>query len=186
MNEFHDGMLLFEISGKKVWNRVSNDSLGQHQYYEEHKNNWLSRRGIEAKIYTLKSSGGEEQLSTAYKKYSQKPDLDELLQKKFNRKNDTLLFIKEGIWFKGNDPEIDKIEWATGSYPIFRDGFPAMIIVKKIIEPAPLKFNEVQGEVMTGFQEFLESEWIGQLNKKYSVKIDNLVLDEVKKKLKNE
>jgi len=39
---------------------------------------------------------------------------------------------------------------------------------------------------MTGFQEFLESEWIGQLNKKYSVKIDNLVLDEVRKKLKNE
>ena len=186
MNEFHDGMLLFEISGKKVWNRLSNDSLGQHQYYEEHKNNWLSRRGIEAKIYALKSSGGEEQLSTAYKKYSQKPDLDYLLQKKFNRKNDTLLFIKEGIWFKGNDPEIDKIEWATGPYPILRDGFPAMIIVKKIIEPAPLKFNEVQGEVMTGFQEFLESEWIGQLNKKYSVKIDNLVLDEVKKKLKNE
>ena len=186
MNEFHDGMLLFEISGKKVWNRVSNDSLGQHQYYEEHKNNWLSRRGIEAKIYTFKSSGGEELLSTTYKKYSQKPDLDNLLQKKFNGKNDTLLFIKEDIWFKGNDPEIDKIEWATGSYPIHKDGFPAMILIKKVIEPAPLRFNEVQEEVMTGFQEFLESEWIGQLNKKYSVKIDNLVLDEVKKKLKNE
>ena len=58
MNEFHDGMLLFEISGKNVWNRVSNDSSGLHQYYEEHKNNWLSRRGIEAKIYTLKSPDG--------------------------------------------------------------------------------------------------------------------------------
>jgi peptidyl-prolyl cis-trans isomerase SurA len=61
-----------------------------------------------------------------------------------------------------------------------------MILIKKVIEPAPLRFKEVQGEVMTGFQEFLESEWIGQLNKKYSVKIDNLVLDEVKKKFKNE
>ncbi len=54
MKEFHDGMLLFEISEKKVWNRVSSDSAGLHSYYEEHKNNWLSRRGIEAKIYTLK------------------------------------------------------------------------------------------------------------------------------------
>ncbi len=51
MNEFHDGMLLFEISDKKVWNRVSNDSAGLHRYYEDHKNNWLSKRGIEAKIY---------------------------------------------------------------------------------------------------------------------------------------
>ena len=94
--------------------------------------------------------------------------------------------IKEAKWFKGDDTQIDKIEWITGSYPIIRDGYPSMIIIKKVIEPAPLKFNEVQGEVMTGFQDFLESEWIGQLNKKYSVKIDNLVLDEVKKKLKNE
>ena len=39
---------------------------------------------------------------------------------------------------------------------------------------------------MTGYQEFLENEWIRQLKKKYSVKIDNLVLEEVKKKLKNE
>jgi len=39
---------------------------------------------------------------------------------------------------------------------------------------------------MTGYQEFLENDWIGQLNKKYSVKIDTFVLDEVKKKLKNE
>ena len=43
------------ISGKNVWNRVSNDSSGLHNYYNEHKNNWLSGKGIEAEIYTLKS-----------------------------------------------------------------------------------------------------------------------------------
>jgi hypothetical protein len=49
-----------------------------------------------------------------------------------------------------------------------------------------MSYDKVQGEVMTGYQEFLESEWIRQLNKKYSVKIDNMVLYEVKKNLKNE
>ena len=39
---------------------------------------------------------------------------------------------------------------------------------------------------MTGFQDFLESEWVGQLKEKYSVKIDSLVLKEVKNKLNNE
>ena len=38
--------------------------------------------------------------------------------------------------------------------------------------------------MMTGYQEYLENEWIRQLKEKYNVKIDNLVLDEVKKKLK--
>ena len=186
MNEFHDGMLLFEISGKNVWNRVSNDSSGLHRYYEENKNKWLSRRGIEAKIYILKSPDGEQLLTTAFKKYSHKSDLDELLRKKFNRPNDTVLFIKEGTWYKGDNPEIDRTEWINGSHSFISEGFPSVILIKRVLEPSPLKFDDVQGEVMTGYQELLESEWIRQLNKKYSVKIDNLVLDEVKKKLKNE
>ncbi len=108
------------------------------------------------------------------------------LLKKFNKKNDTLLYIKEGSWYKGDNPEIDKIEWSKGPHPINYNGFPSMILIKGVIEPAPLKYEDVQGDVMTGYQESLESEWIRQLNKKYSVRIDNLVLDEVKKKLKNE
>ena len=40
--------------------------------------------------------------------------------------------------------------------------------------------------MMTGYQEYLESNWTGQLKEKYSVKIDNLVLNEVKNKLNNE
>ena len=186
MNEFHDGMLLFEISEKKVWSRVSNDSSGLHNYYEEHKNEWLSKRGIEAKIYTLKVSGGDELLSTAFNKYLQKADIDNLLSKKFNKPNDTLLFIKEGIWYSGDNNEIDKIEWLKGSHYILNNNFPSIIHIKSVLEPSPLKFELVKGEVMTGYQQFLENEWIGQLNTRYSVKVDNLVLEEVKKKLKNE
>jgi peptidyl-prolyl cis-trans isomerase SurA len=186
MNEFHDGMLLFEISGKNVWNRVSNDSSGMRNYYNEHKNNWLSGRGIEAEIYTLKVPDEEKLLSSALKKYSQRPDLDHLLLNKFNKKNDTLLFIKKGTWYKGDNPDLDKIEWISGSQTVTIDGFPSIILIKRVIEPTPLKFERVRGEVMTGYQEFLESEWIRQLNKKYSVKIDNSVLEEVKKNLKNE
>jgi peptidyl-prolyl cis-trans isomerase SurA len=186
INEFHDGMLLFEISGKKVWNRISNDSIGLHAYYEEHKNNWLSRKGIEAKIYTLKSDNGEKQLSAAFKKYSRKRDFDNIILKKFNSQKDTLLSIKEEKLFKGDDPDIDKIEWTKGSHSFRKNGFPSVILIKNVSEPSPLKYKDVQEVVMTGYQEFLESEWIGQLNKKYNVKIDNLVLEQVKKKLKNE
>jgi peptidyl-prolyl cis-trans isomerase SurA len=186
MKEFHDGMILFEISGKNVWNRVSNDSSGLHRYYEENKNNWLSRRAIDAKIYTLKSPDGEKLLSSAVNKYSQKADIDYKLNTKFNATNDTLLFIKEGTWYKGDKTELDGMEWSEGWHSISYNGFPSMVLIKRVIEPVPLKFDAVQSEVMTGYQDFLENEWVGQLNKKYTVKIDNLILDEVKKKLKNE
>jgi peptidyl-prolyl cis-trans isomerase SurA len=184
IDEFHDGMLLFEISGKKVWNKVSSDTTGLRAYYEENKNKWLSRNGIDAKVYTLKITGGDNLLLTAFKKYSDKPDFDDLLLKKFNKNNDTLLFIKEGRWFHGDNTEIDKIAWETGQHSFIQDGFPSIIVIKKVLEPSPLKFNEVRSDIAAGYQEFLEKDWVRQLNKKYNVKIDNMVLEEVKKKLK--
>jgi peptidyl-prolyl cis-trans isomerase SurA len=183
MNEFHDGILLFEISEKKVWNRVSNDTLGLRKYYDDHKNSYLSPLGIEAKIYTLKSLKGEKSLSSAYNKYSKKPDTDKKLLDKLNKNGDTLLIIKEGKWFKGDDKEIDKLQWQTGSQHFIKDGFPSVILINKVIEPLPLKLDTVRGEMITEYQVYLENEWVKQLKEKYSVKIDSLVFDEIKKKI---
>jgi len=186
MNEFHDGMLLFEISGKKVWNKVSTDSIGLKSFYEEHKNNYLSKKGIDARIYTLKDKEGEKALAAAFKKYNGKPEMDKLLLKKFNKKKDSLLIITEGRWFKGTDNEIDKVEWKEGIHPFTKAGYPSILAISKVIEPVPLSYTEVQGEMMTLYQEYLEKEWTEQLKEKYSVKIDNSVLEEVKKTTKNE
>jgi peptidyl-prolyl cis-trans isomerase SurA len=186
MNEFHDGILLFEISEKKVWNRVSNDTAGLQRYYENNKKDYLTSESIDAKIYTLKLNEGEKALSSAYKKYKKKPATDDLLTRKFNKNNDTLLFINEKKWFKGEDPEIDRLDWVAGVQSFSRGGFPSIILINKVTEPVPLSFDEVQGEMMKGYQDYLESEWVGQLKDNYNVKIDNLVLNEVKKKLNNE
>jgi peptidyl-prolyl cis-trans isomerase SurA len=186
MNEFHDGILLFDISGKKAWNRVSEDSAGLRNYYEQHKMEHLTRKGVVAKIYTLQSPEKEKAFISAYKKYAKKPETDKLMLAKFNKKNDSLLVIKEGKWYAGDDPELDKIEWKTGTEYSKRNGYPAIIVISKIIEPEPLPFEEVQGDMMTGYQEYLENEWIKQLKNKYTVKVNESVLAEVKKSLGNE
>lgn len=183
MNEFHDGMLLFEISNKNIWKKVSTDSAGLEKYYEVNKNNWLSKRSIEGEIFTLRDPQGAKLLQATLKKYKGKSDMEDRLNKKFNKK-DTLLIIKEGTWFKGDNAYADKTEWTVGLHPFSKDGFPAVLYIKKVSEPAPIKLKDIQGDVMTGYQTFLENEWTGQLAKKYNVTIDNVVLAEVKKKIK--
>jgi peptidyl-prolyl cis-trans isomerase SurA len=186
MNEFHDGILLFDVSEKKVWNRVTNDSLGLQQFYNDHKNNYLTREGIEAEIYTLKSPEKQKELLSAYKKYSKKKDPDKLLSEKFNRNNDTLLLIENGKWYKGDDSELDRLNWVTGSQSFSRKGYPAIILINKILVPEPEEFDKIKGKIMTDYQDFLETEWRRQLKENYPVLIDNSVLDEVRKKLNNE
>ncbi|TFG44601.1 MAG: hypothetical protein E4H43_00060, partial [Bacteroidia bacterium] len=186
MNEFHDGILLFEISSKNVWNKVQEDSTGLQKYYEDNKYNYLSVRSIEAKTYSLRESGGERILAKSYRKYSRKSGADERLMAKFNLKGDTLLTIKEGKWSAGDDVDIDKLDWTPGLHSFTKNGFPSLINITRVNEPAPLPLIEVQAEMITGYQDWLTAEWIRQLKEKYPVKIDNQVLDEVKKRLGNE
>jgi peptidyl-prolyl cis-trans isomerase SurA len=186
MNEFHDGILLFEISGKKVWNRVNDDTTGLMKYYESQKFNHLSEKGIEAKIYSLKSPGQGKSLETAYVKYSKKTDIDKRLSDKFNKKGANNLVITDSTWYYGTDPDIDKVEWESGPHAFTWKGFPAIIKIIRPISPEPLQFEKIQGEMMTGYQEQLEYDWIKQLKEKYPVKVDGNELNNVKKKIANE
>jgi peptidyl-prolyl cis-trans isomerase SurA len=186
MNEFHDGILLFNISEKKVWDRINHDSIGLQKYYEDNKYNYLSSRQLEAKIYILRIKGGDNMLASAYKKYSGSGDADKRLIEKFNDRNDTLLSITEGVWKHGDDPDLDKVEWKIGTQFTTLNGFPAIILIKKVTDALPLKFEEVQEKMMTGYQEYLDKEWAVQLKKKYSVTIDSVMLEVVKKKISNE
>jgi len=186
MNEFHDGILLFEISSEKVWNKVQEDSAGLQKYYDANKYNFMSEKSIEARIYSLRESDGAKRLAKAYRKYSRKPDTDKRLMAKFNFKGDTLLTIKEGIWTGGVDPDIDKLDWIPGLQTFTKEGFPSLINITRLNEPVPRPLEEVQADMISDYQDWLTEEWIRQLKGKYTVKIDNKVFDEVKKRLANE
>jgi peptidyl-prolyl cis-trans isomerase SurA len=186
MNEFHDGILLFEISGRKVWNKSQEDSAGLKKFYEDNKKNYLSKPGIEAKIYSLNNKEGMKSLSSAFKKFSKYEDADKRMINRFISKGDTLLTIKKGTWMKGDDKEIDTLKRVVGTRQMTWKGNPAIVVISKLLEPEPIPFTEVQGEVIAGYQDWLEKNWIKQLKDKYSVKINNDILEEIKKKLANE
>lgn len=186
INEFHDGILLFEISGKNVWNKAQTDSVGLLGYYEKQKNNYMTRQGISAKIYTLRKTNAIKTLKSAYKKFSRNPAADKRLIEKFNSKGDTLLSIRDGTWFNGENAEIDKLNRAKGIQEAVINGIPSLVVINKLIEAEPKPFKDVQGEVISAYQEYLENEWIKQLKERYAVKIDSTVLEEIKKTINNE
>jgi len=186
INEFHDGILLFNISEKKIWSRAQEDSAGLIRYYDEHKDDFLTRKGIEASIYTLHLAGGDKKLASIYRKYSRRKEGDRLMIEKINGKNDSLLVITKKIWYEGDDPDLDKIQWIKGKQNIRMGNFPAIIIINRLIDPVPKPFSEVEAEMISGYQDYLEKEWIEQLRAKYTVKINDRIFNMVKKSLMDE
>jgi peptidyl-prolyl cis-trans isomerase SurA len=186
MYEFHDGILLFEISSKKVWNKSQEDSTGLRQYYEDNKNKFLTPEGMIARIWVLKKADGMKKLTAAYKKFSAYSDADTRMINKFISKGDSLLFFKKARWFKGDDKDMDGLRWIKGYQETTREGFPCIVVVDSIIEPRPLPFGEVQGEMISAYQGYLENKWAEQLKENWAVKIDTAVLEDVRRTLKNE
>jgi hypothetical protein len=146
---------------------------------------YLSRESAEAKIYILKIADGMKSLSSAYKKFSRKPDADTRLTEKFILRGDTLLTIKGGSWDRGDNNIVDGVKWEKGVYQTTNGGLPVLVVITGIKPAEPLPFSKVQNEIISGYQEYLEKSWIKQLKESYPVKIDNIVFEEIRKKLAN-
>lgn len=186
VKEFHDGILLFDISSKMVWDRVREDTAGVRRYYEEHKMDYLSKRAMDCRVYSLKMPHGMKQLLSAYHKYSGKPDCDKRMLAKFNTAGDSVLTISKKRYFSGDDRDIDSLEWSPGLHTLVKDNLPTLIFAEKISAPEPLPLNEVQADIFEGYQEMLMADWIRQLRERYTVEISDTVYDEVKKILRND
>jgi peptidyl-prolyl cis-trans isomerase SurA len=183
MAEFHDGILLFDISSEKIWNRIQDDTAGLRNYYMSNRGKFLSLKSIEGRLYTFTDKSGKKRLASAFRKFGNLPDCDERMQKAFNTAKDTLLRISEGKWSAGNDPDIDALPWTPGIHHFVRGGFPSVMRIEKVNEPVSLTFNEVQAEVISGYQDWLTDNWVKQLKEKYYVKVDSAVYEEVRKEL---
>ena len=52
LNEFRDGILLFDLTSKIVWNRAIEDTLGMQQYFEANRENYVWEERVEDNNYT--------------------------------------------------------------------------------------------------------------------------------------
>ena len=127
-----------------------------------------------------------QRLKKAFNKYNGKPDLDKKLTDKFNKKDENLLSISSGKWMQGENPDLDKIDWTTGIHESTFEGIPCLVEIDKLIKPESLPFSAVRNEMVTGYQNQLEEDWIIQLKSKYPVKINSIVLEEIRKMVTNE
>ncbi len=180
VNEYHDGILLFEIMNKQVWEKAANDSIGLEKYFKNHKRKYKwEKPHYKGRIIYCKD---KETLAAAkrFVKYAHKDSISNYL---YNRLNDTVSYVKieKGLWAKGENPLIDKEVFKKGKYTPKSD-YPYYILLGKNIKKKPQTYLDVKGKVVTDYQKELEKEWIAYLKKKYPVTINREVLKRVKTK----
>ena len=168
MQEYRDGILLFELTDKKVWSKAVKDTVGLQEFYTKNKLNYMWGDRMEATIYSCSDAAVAKEV----RKMMKKIDDDDTLMERINKSSLLNLQVKSGKFAKGESDIIDKIKWVPGiSENIDHDKQVVFVNVKKIIPNSPKNLDEAKGLITADYQNLLEKEWISYLRSKYSINI---------------
>lgn len=180
MEEYMNGILLFDLASDKVWTKAVEDTTGLKAFYDQNKNNYMGLEKVSVTTYACKDAACAE----ALKKYQDKGLKNDDILAKLNKKVKNNLSITTDEFEKGKGTEIEKLGWGTAGtqYTVKSDSVIRVLRIDKVLPPAPKPLSEVKGYVVADYQEYLEKQWIGQLRQKYPVSVNEQVFQSLVKK----
>jgi peptidyl-prolyl cis-trans isomerase SurA len=182
LEEYHDGILLFNLTEDKVWKQAVDDSTGLENYYNSlpEKYSWGKRLAITkysykdsllaSKILKLAKNRIKSGLSAADMSKSICP-LDSL----------PCLSFVELKYEKGDNAIADSMTWKKGSYIVTKDKENHLIYFVDDILPEKTKtLKDARGLYTADYQTYLEKQWIQELRNKYTISINQDILNQIR------
>lgn len=176
VREYHDGILLFDVSLREVWDKANKDTEGLAAYFKANKKNytWDEPRYKGYMIYAK-----DEKVAKAAKQIIKTANADSVMSYINQRINvDSVQYVKveKGLWVAGKNAAVDKYGFKnkTAEYTASEE-FPVVVPVGKVIK-APQEYTDVRSQVTTDYQDHLEKQWVATLREKYPVVVNEEVL----------
>jgi Parvulin-like peptidyl-prolyl isomerase len=180
MQEYHDGILLFEVSNKEVWDKASKDTEGLDKYFQNHRAVYTwEKPHFKGRVIYCK----DKETLKAAKAIVKKSDNDSIDKYLRIRLNDSIQYVKieKGLYVQGENKAVDNQIFKTKEKYVPSADYPYFFVAGKMLKNKPENYTDVRGLVTADYQEYLEQEWIKALRAKYLVKVDQNVLKTVKK-----
>jgi peptidyl-prolyl cis-trans isomerase SurA len=177
MREYSEGILLFEATKMKVWDKASEDTSGLKVFYKSHQSNYLWPE--RALVETITINSVDDDVVAKIMKQVPKKTGGKLL-KKFNKdaelvRSQTVLKDKEEL-----DPALSWVE--NSMTPLVKDsnrGTTSLMRIAEIVAPKIKTLDEAKGYVIADYQDYLEKQWVEQLTKEFKVTVNQDVLNSI-------
>lgn len=185
LQEYHDGILLFNLSDEMVWSKAVKDTTGLAAFYEANKNNYMWDDRVEATVYTFKDSMAITQIEKMAEKIGKKNGdyiaAKEKFEQKMQAKDSTFtLRVVKNKYHRGENPIIDSLSWEPGLKPLIHKKHDYTIVyVNRKVAPEPKLLSEARGLITADYQTYLEKDWITELRNKHDVKINQEVFEQM-------
>jgi peptidyl-prolyl cis-trans isomerase SurA len=180
IREYHDGLLLFEVCNREVWEKAAQDEAGLAQYFKQNKKKykWDAPR-FKGISYHVKDAKDVAAVRNCVKKLPF-DQWTEKLRTEFNNDSIIRIRVKKGIFKEGDDALVDNKIFKKDTTVTEMKDYPFSATYGKKLK-APEDYTDVRGLVTADYQELLEKAWVDELRKKYTVVVNKDVLATVNK-----
>lgn len=179
VQEYHDGLLLFEECNSRIWEPAAKDTLALTAYFKKNKKKYAwdepRYRGM---VYYCKDAADVK----AVKKLVKKQPTDkwmEIIRETFN-KDSIMVRVERRIFKKGDNANVDRMALKVKSAELKPvKGFPHIGVFGKVLKKGPAEWTDVSNQVVSDYQRLKEDEFVAELRKRYTVEIDKEALKTV-------
>ncbi len=180
LNEYRDGLLLFDLMESKVWNAAREDSIGLENYYKQHQEKYFFDTRADA---VIASSANKKDIKKVAKMLENNESIEAIKKQINSEKAISVSFIKDTVTTSHQALPKD-FNMQKGVSKVFKHNDAYSVVKVNTVLPKTQKtFEEAKGKVISDFQEYKEKMWLDELSKKYKVKVNQDVLKQVKKDL---
>ncbi|HOJ24754.1 MAG TPA: peptidylprolyl isomerase [Bacteroidales bacterium] len=176
INDYKEGILIFNLMDQNVWSKAMQDTAGLKAYYETIKNKYLTDEKAKIGIFKTNDAKIAQKVQKTLQKNIQKSQLNpNLILSKINKKNnvvsyDSMIIETKKLADIGLEKTVNTIlsKENNNSYEIYW--------LQSIIAPQPKSLDEVRGLVISEYQTYLEKQWINELRNRYHWQVNDEVL----------
>lgn len=174
LQEYHDGVLLYEIMKDKVWDKAIKDTTGLQTFFSNNNEKYQWPDRIEATIF---SSDKKNMIDSALSMSK----IDSLSLKDIlnaiNKDSQLNINGEKGKYIQSKTNFLSGRSFKEGSNEIFEfEGKYYLVIVESFLPAGNKSLAEARGSAIQDYQEHLEKEWLESLRKKHKVVVNEDVL----------
>lgn len=181
VQEYHDGLLLFEECSRNVWEPATKDTLGIEGYFKRNKKKYSwDVPHFDGMVYYCRDKKDVKAVRKAIRK---QPDSQwtSIVRQQFN-KDSVSVKMEKRLFKQGENANVDVVALKVkGAEPKPIEGFPYMAVVGEKLKKGPERWTQVSAAVVADYQRLREEEFVARLREKYTVEVDKEVLATVNK-----
>lgn len=174
LNEYHDGIILYEVMSDKVWNKAMKDTTGLKDYFAKNRENYTWSKRLDAMVYECANQSIADEV---YKMIQNDTINSKHVIEKINKDSQLNLKVRTNKFEEKNTPFLKDQNLKKGvNKPYAFDGKIYVVKVNEEIAPGNKELLEAKGAVTSDYQNYLEKVWLEELAKKYPLKVNTEVL----------